>query len=95
MAVSKKKPNPKEQKDDQWESRDLGASPQHVRVVSEQLGSEIDEAMELQLISIRLQKQLIDDLKRIAQKEGIGYQPLIRQALTRFARDNATIDDIR
>lgn len=72
----------------EWDSRELGASPEHVRVVSEAEASEIDDVMELQLISIRLQKQLIEDLKLIAKQEGIGYQPLIRQALTRFVRDS-------
>ncbi len=32
-----------------------------------------------------LQKSLIEDLKHIATLNGIGYQPLIRQILTRFA----------
>ncbi|MEZ4534416.1 MAG: hypothetical protein R3D26_05300 [Cyanobacteriota/Melainabacteria group bacterium] len=72
----------------EWDSRELGASPESVRVVSEAEASEIDDVMELQLISIRLQKQLIEDLKLIAKQEGIGYQPLIRQALTRFVRDS-------
>ena len=38
----------------------------------------------MQMISIRLQKKLIEDLKAIAAHNGIGYQPLVRQLLTRF-----------
>jgi hypothetical protein len=44
----------------------------------------IDEALALQLISIRLQKSLIEDFKFIATLNGIGYQPLMRQILKRF-----------
>ena len=43
-----------------------------------------DDSSEMQMISIRLQKKLVEDLKRIAKHYGIGYQPLIRQLLTRF-----------
>lgn len=90
MAIEKKNitKNSKQKSQSKWESRELGASPEHVRVVSETEASEIDDVMELQLISIRLQKQLIEDLKLIAKQEGIGYQPLIRQALTRFVRES-------
>lgn len=45
---------------------------------------DINDALSLQPISIRLQKGLIENLKTIAELNGIGYQPLIRQALTRF-----------
>ncbi len=41
--------------------------------------------LELQPISIRLQKSLIEDYKLIAKLIGTGYQPLMRQVLTRFA----------
>lgn len=44
----------------------------------------IDDALGLQPISIRLQKDLIDSLKGLAQLNGLGYQPLIRQILTRW-----------
>jgi hypothetical protein len=38
------------------------------------------------MISIRLQKDLIKELKFIAKFHGIGYQPLIRDVLGRFSR---------
>ena len=44
----------------------------------------IDDSVKLKMISIRLQNDLIDDLKAIAQLNGLGYQPLIKQVLTRF-----------
>lgn len=68
-----------------WEDGALGRSDEHVAVAT---GSkqEVDDALGLQLISIRLQKQLVGDLKKIADHHGIGYQPMIRDLLNRFAR---------
>lgn len=66
-----------------WESGELGCDEKYVEKVeiSETL---IDDAMELKAISIRMQKGLIDDLKDIARIKGLGYQPLIKQILSRF-----------
>jgi len=67
-----------------WEDRKLGNDESHVATVK--LDEEmISEALALQMISIRLQKTLIEDLKMIGKINGIGYQPLIRQVLKRFA----------
>jgi len=71
---------------DKWESGELGQDENHVKKVDISLEGELDSALGLQMISIRLQKQLIDDLKFIAQANGIGYQPLMRDVLSRFAR---------
>jgi len=70
--------------DEAWESRVLGADESFVRPVEidEQV---INDAAELQMISIRLQKSLIEDFKLIAKLNGIGYQTLMRQTLKRFA----------
>lgn len=46
----------------------------------------IDEAVGLQMISIRLERTLLSNLKLIAKHHGVGYQPLIRDLLNRFAR---------
>lgn len=67
-----------------WETGALGRDEKYAkRVKIDPL--EIDDALELKAISIRLQKSLIEDFKFIAQVNGIGYQTLIRQMLTRFA----------
>lgn len=71
--------------DEAWDSGQLGQDENFVKLVEEDLESQIDEALELQLISVRLQKSLIQDLKFIAELNGIGYQPLMRQVLVRFA----------
>jgi hypothetical protein len=67
-----------------WESGALGASFEHAAPAPESLGEEVDEALALQLISIRLPRKLIADLKLIADREGLGYQPLARRVLMRF-----------
>lgn len=70
--------------DEAWDAGELGRDDQFVKVVD---GDEeqIDRSLDLQLISIRLQKSLIEDFKLIAQLNGMGYQPLMRQILQRFA----------
>ena len=66
-----------------WEDGTLGADEAHVEVAADR-SQAIDDALGLQPISIRLQRSLLDNLKALAQLNGIGYQPLIRQVLTRF-----------
>jgi hypothetical protein len=71
---------------DPWESGELGRDEKYVACAPPELRKEIDSALDLQLISIRLQKDLIAELKLIADYRGIGYQPLVREVLGRFAR---------
>lgn len=57
--------------------------------LSEEESNEIMDAicasLDLQAISIRLPKSLIEDFKIIAGHRNIGYQPLMRQILQKFA----------
>ena len=74
---------------DAWEPQSesgLGQNEQYVKRAAAEHEASLDDALALQMISIRLQKNLIEDLKIIAQANGIGYQPLIRDILSRFAR---------
>jgi hypothetical protein len=72
--------------DEAWDERQLGADENHVKVAPAKLTEGIDEAAGMQLISIRLPKDLIEDYKLIASwNKDIGYQPLMRQILQRFA----------
>lgn len=57
-----------------------------VAIAPPEIEAEVDEALGLQLISIRLPRRLIEDLKLIAKHEGLGYQPLVRRVLVRFAQ---------
>jgi len=68
-----------------WESGELGRDEEHVAVANDVDQEKVDDSLELQMISIRLQKSLIEDLKMIAKYNGLGYQPLIKRFLTRFA----------
>ena len=66
-----------------WETGELGQDEEYVRKADVD-ESALDESLELQMISIRLQKSLIDDLKNFATLEGLGYQPLIKRVLMRY-----------
>ena len=68
-----------------WEDGSLGQDEEFVRVSKDVDDAALNDAAGLQPISIRLQKSLIEDFKMIAEINGIGYQPLIRQVLKRFA----------
>ena len=70
--------------DDAWDSGQLGRAAENARPAAEDIEKAIDTSLGLQLISIRLQKSLIEDFKAIASLNGIGYQPLMRQILKRF-----------
>ena len=66
-----------------WESGQLGQSPEHIaKVTIDDLN--LNEALELKSISIRMPQPLLDDLKLVAEIHGMGYQPLIKQVLARF-----------
>ena len=72
-----------------WDSGELGEDLNSAQIVSEERTAQIQEAAELQMISIRLPKSVIEDFKVIAQIEGVGYQPLMRIALMRYAECEA------
>lgn len=71
--------------DEAWDDRILGADEEFVKAVDDKMSASIDDASGTQLISIRLQKSLIEDFKLIASlNKGIGYQTLMKQILQRF-----------
>jgi len=67
-----------------WESGKFGRDEQFVQKAEPKQEPTLDDALGLQLISIRLEKQLIEELKFIAKANGVGYQPLMRDVLHRF-----------
>jgi hypothetical protein len=67
-----------------WESGALGTSEAHVRRASAKTKGEIGEALGLQAISIRLPKATIQAYKDLAEMHGVGYQPLMREAICRW-----------
>lgn len=48
--------------------------------------AEIDKSLGLEPISIRLQIELVRDLKALAKKEGLYYQAFIRHILTKYVQ---------
>jgi predicted DNA binding CopG/RHH family protein len=71
--------------DEAWDSRELGADIEHAVLASDADMKAVNEAFNLQPISIRLPKTVIDDFKTIAQVSGVRYQSLMKEALARFA----------
>jgi len=72
---------------DPWENGKFGLDEAYIKVTEAAEAAAVDGALDLKMISIRLQKDLIKKLKLIAKYHGIGYQLLIRDLLQRFARN--------
>jgi uncharacterized protein (DUF4415 family) len=68
-----------------WEEGELGLSLEHAKKADAAVVAAVDESLGLQMISIRLDKSLIEVYKLLADYHGVGYQPLMRDALKRFA----------
>jgi predicted DNA binding CopG/RHH family protein len=66
----------KESKD--WEKGRRGIESRHASDDEQQTQ---DQKLGLQMISIRLPVQAVEELKHRAAKRGIGYQPYIRQLI--------------
>lgn len=77
---------------EKWDSREYGADEEYVEraVLDKQYVDLINgndgekPSNKMQPISIRLPEPLIQDLKDIGKKEGLGYQTLIREVMKRF-----------
>jgi hypothetical protein len=68
-----------------WDSGALGRDAAHAVRAPDGLVEQVDDALGLQMISIRLPKELIEEFKMVASFHNVGYQPLMRDALKRFA----------
>jgi len=66
-----------------WEVGKLGRDELHAKP-SDLKMEDLDGVLSLQMISTRIQKELLDDLKALAQYHGIGYQTLMRRVLRRL-----------
>ena len=69
-----------------WESRELGADPNFFFFfpVPANFHEILNKSSNMQMISIRLPKDLITDLKEIGSAQKLGYQALMREVLKRF-----------
>ena len=70
----------------------MGATDSFVRKASIEQEKSLDEKLNLHLVSIRLQKDLIEDLKELAAEDRLGYQPYIRQILTHHVHNEKKRD---
>ena len=71
-----------------WEEFDADLKAVSVTAPEDE-AAEVQQALNLQMVSMRLQPQLIKNQKSIADYYGIGYQPMIRDLLNRFARSES------
>lgn len=69
---------------EQWESGALGRDMAHARRATDAVEADIEQALAMKLVTIRLPVPMIEALKQIAQFHGIGYQPMVRDLLGRF-----------
>ena len=68
-----------------WEDGTLGNSAAHVRQSPAEISQQINDAIGMQAISLRLPKATIETYKNLAKMHGVGYQPLMRDAICRWA----------
>jgi predicted DNA binding CopG/RHH family protein len=83
MKKSDKKSTSKKEQEflkegDEWETGSRGVDSKRV---SDQDASVLEARLGLQMISLRLPSDAIENLKKEAQEKGLGYQPYIRQIL--------------
>ena len=76
---------------DKWESGELGATQEFVKV-SEFTAKDLQKSIELQPISLRVNKDLLEDLKSLAKMHNIGYQPLMKQILKKICGCGKNVD---
>ena len=69
--------------DELWDNGTLGRD-EHYAAEGRTTVAEIDEILGVETVSLRFNKELLQDLKDIAELNGLGYQPLIKQILQRF-----------
>lgn len=71
--------------DEAWDEETLGGDAESMKVVDKATKEAIDQDAGTQVISIRMQKSMVDAFKAIASaNKGIGYQTLMKQILQRF-----------
>ena len=77
--------------DELWDNGTLGRDEHYVAEGRTTL-TEIDEVLGIETVSLRFTKDLLQDLKDIAELNGLGYQPLIKQILQRFVDGRKNVE---
>lgn len=81
ILMKNKHRNNQKVSEEAWDNRELGSSEENIYKSSPEREKKLDECLGLQTISIRLQKPLIDSLKKLAEDDSINYQAYIRRLL--------------
>jgi predicted DNA binding CopG/RHH family protein len=71
-----------------WEKGELGRDAKHMKVVSKEETQKFIDAKESYATSIRLPKELVNNLKILAKKDGLNYQTYLKMILTRHVHEN-------
>ena len=66
-----------------WENRTLGASEQHVIPASPQASAEVDAALGLVTVKLRMPKQDVDKLEALAKSKDLILQAYIKSVLAK------------
>ena len=69
--------------EDKWDNRELGYDPVHVKAAPEYSKTQVNASVGT---SIRMPLELIRELKKIAEEEGMPYQTLVKSILTKYVR---------
>ena len=67
-----------------WENGELGREAKYAEASPKEIDIQVDKALDLETISIRLEKDLIESFKILEKKYDVSYKPLMRHALKRF-----------
>ncbi len=71
-----------------WENGELGRDVKHMEFVSEEETKKFITAKETYATSIRLPKELVSNLRLLAEKNGLNYQTYLKMILSRHVNDN-------
>ena len=65
-----------------WEKGELGRDPNHMKVVSKEETEKFLAAKGTLPTSIRLPKEMVQDLRTLAKENGLSYQTYLKMVLT-------------
>jgi hypothetical protein len=68
--------------DDKKRWGQLGVDPGYVRCATYEEDKELDDSLGLEVLTMRLKKKLMKQLKAAAKREGLGHIAYIRRILT-------------
>ncbi|CUS47667.1 MAG: hypothetical protein HLUCCO02_08990 [Idiomarinaceae bacterium HL-53] len=76
-----------------WDNRELGASEEYVGVVeaSDEIEDALNEACRLTTVSLRLEDELLSELRFIADCNQVSHQALVRHLLKKFVVSQSQI----